>query len=138
MDPITTGINFVTKVADKLWPDPAEKANALYKLQELKQNGELAFLQAETELAKGQLEINKIEAASTSIFVSGARPFIMWTCGVSFAYVALLEPILRFIASVGFGYTGAFPAIDTNLTLQVLLGILGLGALRTTEKIKMQ
>lgn len=136
MDPVTIGLNFVSRIADKIWPDPAQKAEALYKLEQMKQTGELAVLTAETELAKGQLEINKVEAASSSIFVAGGRPFIMWVCGISFAYVSLIEPLARFIATVMFGYTGQFPVINTDLTLQVLFGILGLGAMRTTEKIK--
>lgn len=136
MDPVTIGLNFVSKIADKIWPDPAQKAEALYKLEQMKQTGELALLTAETELAKGQLEINKVEAASSNIFVAGGRPFIMWVCGISFAYVSLVEPLLRFVTTVFFGYTGAFPVINTDLTLQVLFGILGLGAMRTTEKIK--
>lgn len=136
MDPVTMGLNFVSKIADKIWPDPAQKADALFKLEQMKQTGELALLTAETELAKGQLEINKVEAASSSIFIAGGRPFIMWVCGISFAYVSLIEPLARFIATVMFGYTGQFPVINTDLTLQVLFGILGLGAMRTTEKIK--
>lgn len=90
----------------------------------------------EADLAKGQIEVNKEEAKSTNWWVAGARPAVMWVCAVAFAYVAVLEPVLRFGARVWFGYTGDFPAIDTDLTMQVLFGILGLGAYRTVEKIK--
>lgn len=100
-------------------------------------------LQAEIELRKldqaldlGQIEVNKVEAASSSTFVAGARPFIMWVCGVAFAYASVLEPLLRFASKVWWGYTGDFPVIDTDLTMQVLFGILGLGALRSVEKVK--
>jgi hypothetical protein len=57
-------------------------------------------------------------------------------CGFAFAYAAILEPVARFVAAVMFGYKGAFPAIDTALTIQVLFGILGLGAMRMREKEK--
>lgn len=95
---------------------------------------DLAAYEAETARLATQTEINKEEAKSSSLFVSGARPFIMWICGFSLAYVAIIEPIARFAAQVGFSYNGAFPVIDTDLTLQVLLGMLGLGAMRSFDK----
>ena len=97
---------------------------------------DLEAYKAETDRMNGQVEINKIEAASSSLFVSGGRPAVMWICAFALAYAAVIEPIARFIARVVFAYLGEFPAIDTNLTLQVLLGLLGLGTLRTAEKWK--
>lgn len=97
-------------------------------------SADLAAYEAETARLATQTDTNKIEAASSSVFVSGARPFIMWVCGFSLAYVSIIEPIARFAAAVGFGYTGAFPVIDTDLTLQVLLGMLGLAAARSYDK----
>lgn len=126
--------NFAKGLVDRIWPDPATKAKALLDLEELHQKGELAKLASETELLKGQLEINKVEASSTSMFIAGARPFILWTCGVAFVYAAILEPLARFVAQVMYSYKGPFPVIDTMLTLQVLMGLLGLGAMRTYEK----
>jgi hypothetical protein len=81
-----------------------------------------------------QIEVNKVEAQSSSFFVSGWRPFIGWGCGVAFIYSALIEPICRFVATTVFMYDGGFPTIDTNLTMQVMLGMLGLGAMRSFEK----
>lgn len=95
---------------------------------------ELDGYNAETKRLESQTDINKIEAASASMWVSGARPFIMWVCGVAFAYATVLEPVLRFCAKVGFGYAGDFPTIDTDLTMQVLFGILGLGVMRSFDK----
>ena len=83
-----------------------------------------------------QIGVNTEEAKSTSWFVAGGRPFILWVCGLALAYASLIEPISRFVAKVAFGYTGEFPVIDTDLTMQVLFGLLGLGGLRTFEKIK--
>ena len=102
----------------------------------MQQTGELAVLTAETELAKGQLEVNKIEAGSVNIFVSGWRPFVGWTCGLGLVYASFIEPLMRFIAQVGFKYEGQFPIINTDITTTILLGMLGLGAMRTTEKVK--
>jgi len=89
---------------------------------------------AETTRMQGQVDVNKIEAGSSSFFVAGARPFIMWICGIAFAYASVVEPMLRFGAKVWFGYHGDFPIIDTNLTMQVLFGILGLGVMRSYDK----
>jgi hypothetical protein len=124
----------ISKVIDRVIPDPVQQAEAKLKVAELAQNGELEQLHAEVQLATGQMDINKVEAASSSTFVSGWRPFIGWICGAALAYVGLVEPLARFIAQVAFHYNGAFPIIDTNLTMQVLLGMLGLGTLRTYEK----
>ncbi len=89
---------------------------------------------AELGLIQGQIEVNKIEAAHESIFVAGWRPFVGWVCGTAFAYCAIVEPVLRFIATVVFSYKGTYPAIDTVMTLQVLTGMLGFAYMRSQEK----
>lgn len=121
---------------ERFFPDPEKKAAAQLELLKMQQNGDLAQLAAVTDLAKLQIQVNIEEAKSTNWFVAGARPFIMWTCGFALAYAALIEPLARFVAKVWFGYAGDFPVIDTNLTMQILMGILGLGAYRSAEKIK--
>lgn len=136
IDPISIALDIGSKIIDKIWPDPATAAQAKLDLFKLNQTGELAQLTATTDLAKGQLAVNQEEAKSTNMFIAGGRPFVMWICGTSLAYVALIEPIGRFVATVYYHYNGAFPVIDTSLTMQVLLGLLGLGGMRTVEKIK--
>lgn len=118
-------IGAVGKIADDLTTSNKERMDA-----------ELDAYKAESERMGGQVEINKIEAASGSLFVSGGRPFVVWVCAFALAYAAVIEPIARFVATVGFAYSGPFPVIDTDLTMQVLLGLLGLGAYRSVEKIK--
>ena len=105
--------------------DPAEMAKIDLQLQQL-----------ENAAKSGQLAINLAEAKHPSIFVAGARPFIMWGCGFALLYASIFEPMARFVAQVMVGYTGDFPAIDTNLTMQVLLGLLGLGGMRSFDKHK--
>ena len=128
-DPFTAIADVVGKVIDRVIPD---------KVAAQKAKDELASADAKNEfsLLFGQLQINMEEAKHASVFVSGWRPFIGWVCGASLAYVAILEPIVRFAATVWFKYAGAFPVIDTNLTLQVLLGMLGLAGMRSFEKSK--
>jgi hypothetical protein len=121
---------------DRFFPDPVAKAAAALELSRMQQAGELAELAAATDLARLQIQVNLEEAKSTSLFIAGWRPFIGWSCGFALAYVSILEPVARFAASVFFAYAGAFPVIDTTITLQVLLGLLGLGGLRSLEKVK--
>ena len=120
---------------DRLFPDPAAKAAAQLELLKMQQAGDLAQLAADTDLAKLQIQTNIAEAAG-NWFTAGWRPCIGWVCGAGLAYAALIEPFARFIAKVGFGYTGDFPVIDTTLTMQILMGMLGLGAMRSVEKVK--
>ena len=87
------------------------------------------------ELAKGQLEVNKGEAASKSMFVAGWRPFIGWVCGVGFLANFILIPMANFglaLAEVSI----TIPMIDTTQMMPVLMGMLGLGAMRTVEKVQ--
>jgi len=80
------------------------------------------------ELAQGQLEVNKVEAAHKSLFVAGWRPAIGWICGLALMYSTILAPIL------GIWFT--VPPVDSSLLTTVLMGMLGLGGLRTIEKTK--
>ncbi len=126
LDAVVGGlIGTVGKVADDLFTSDEERMRA-----------ELDSYNAETGRLQGQVDINKIEAAHTSLLVAGWRPFIGWICGIAFAYAAIFEPLMRFVSAVMFGYSGAFPAIDTMLTMQILFGILGLGAMRSFDKKK--
>jgi len=88
------------------------------------------------ELAMAQIEVNKAEAASGSIFKGGWRPFIGWVCGFAFAYHFILQPILLFgVATAGVSLP-PLPEFDMSQMMPVLLGMLGLGGLRTFEKHK--
>ena len=135
LDPITALFDVGMSVIKRVWPDPAMQAEEERKLLEMKQRGDLAELNAHIQLITGQLDINKVEAAHKSIFVAGWRPGVGWVCALGLLYASFLEPLMRFIASLS-GYTGEFPLIDTTLTMQVLLGMLGLVAARTREKEK--
>ena len=126
LDPISAALEIGNTLIQRIFPDPAQAAEAKLKLLEMQQNGDLAVMTAQTDT-------NKIEAASSSVFVAGWRPFVGWVCGCGLAYVAIVEPIARLIATL-LGYTGAFPAIDTTLTMQVLIGLLGMGGLRSLDK----
>lgn len=101
-------------VINKIWPDKSE--------QEKQQ------LAAAVQVVQGQLDINKEEAKSESVFVSGWRPFIGWICGLALMYQYLARPVVSiWLPSIPIG-------LDDNLW-QLLLGMLGMGGLRTFEKL---
>jgi|TARA_B110000858_G_scaffold182445_1_gene221875 hypothetical protein len=92
-----------------------------------------AQLEMAGKLAEVQTKINEAEASHRSVFVAGWRPFIGWVCGIGLGYAVFLEPLLRFTFTVK-GWTVDFPEINTNVTMQVLLGMLGLAGARSYEK----
>jgi len=128
LDPLSAVLDIGGKVIDRLWPDPAQAASAKLELIKLQQSGELAQI-------AGQMEINKVEAASSSTFVAGWRPFIGWVCGAAFAYKFVLAPIGAFVLAAA-GHPIVMPVLDFTEMSSVLLGMLGLGGMRTLEKIK--
>ena len=87
------------------------------------------------EINKAQIEVNKVEAGSTNLFVSGWRPFVGWTCGVALCYHFVLQPFLLFLLH-SFGYQVDLPVFDMTTLTTILLGMLGLGGMRSFEKVK--
>lgn len=88
------------------------------------------------ELAKGQLEVNKAEAASGSVFKGGWCPAIGWVCASAFAYHFVLQPVILFIALAAGLDMPPLPEFDMASLMTVMMGMLGLGGLRTYEKQK--
>lgn len=119
-----TGIGGVADLANtvinKIWPDKSE--------QEKQQ------LQAAIMVVQGQLDINKAEAANPSMFVSGWRPAIGWVCGAACAWNWVGLPITKAVV-VTLGYKFMVSPADISEMMPILLGMLGLGGLRTVEKI---
>jgi hypothetical protein len=110
-------------------PDETERQKLAHEIATLTQK------QAH-EIALAQIEVNKIEAASNSIFKSGWRPFIGWVCGTAFAYHFVLQPVLIFVMTYAGHPVPALPEFDMASLMTVLGGLLGLGGLRTFEKYK--
>ncbi len=112
----------VTAILDKFIEDKDQKAQLAHDIATMSERHA-------QELAKGQLEINKAEAASGSLFKGGWRPAVGWICVLGFGVNFLVSPI-----AAGFGVV--IPQADTSVMLPVLMGMLGLGGLRTFEKTK--
>jgi hypothetical protein len=122
-------LGIVGQIFDRVIPDKAAAEKAKLEMAAALQSQDL-------QLALEQIKVNAEEAKSASVFVAGWRPAVGWIGAFGLGYAAVLEPVIRFAAVVGFGYKGAFPVLDTSITMQVLFGILGLGAYRTYEKVK--
>ena len=134
-DPLTGALDLGSKLVDRLIPDPAARAQAAAQLLQLKASGELARMTADTDLARAQIEVNRAEATSSSLFVAGGRPFVIWVCGAALANDFIVRPLAVFVASLA-GQAARWPALDAESLMPLLLGLLGLGALRTYEKIQ--
>lgn len=128
-DPISAGLGLIDTFVDKFVKDKdlAEKLKAEANSQEM--TGEI-------NARLGQIAINKVEAAHSSIFVSGWRPATGWCCVAALAYQFVLSPVLRFLALITMDTPPEFPVLDSSQLTPILLGMLGLGGLRTYEKSK--
>ena len=110
-----------TSLLDKVIEDKDEKNRIAFELSTLAERHA-------TELAKGQLEVNKVEAAHKSLFVAGWRPSIGWCCSLGLLYHVLIAPIAGIWVEV--------PEIDPSLLMTTMTGMLGLGAMRSYEKTR--
>jgi len=125
----------VGKVIDRAWPDPTMKAQMALELEKMKQAGDFKEIDAALQQAQMQADVNKVEAASPDRFVAGWRPFIGWVCGSALAWHYIGRPMAGWIVLLT-GETTQIPAVELGDLVIILLGMLGLGGLRTTEKIK--
>lgn len=119
----------VTGLLDKFIEDKDQKNALAHEVATMAEK-------AAHEAAMAQVSVNREEAKHRSIFVSGWRPFIGWTCGVALAYHFVLAPFILFGVSVAGVEIPELPTFDMDSLMTVLLGMLGLGGLRTYEKSK--
>ena len=125
----------ISTLLDKLIPDPIAREKAKIELMKAERTADLEELRLALSADSAQTEINKQEAAHSDRFVAGWRPFIGWVCGVAFAYHFILQPLLAF-AIMNSGGEVKLPSFDMDALSTVLMGMLGLGGLRTIEKIR--
>ncbi len=124
----------INKVLDFI-PDPKAKAEALAKAQEAAQEHEEKIMTAFLASDQAQDAINAKEAENPNLFIAGWRPFIGWTCGASFAWVFVLQPLASFVLN-SIGHPVALPTLDLSQMSPVLMGMLGLSGMRTYEKVQ--
>ncbi|NFV79983.1 3TM-type holin [Magnetospirillum aberrantis] len=138
--PITAIAGLGGKIIDRLWPDPTQAAQAKLELLKMQQSGELQEMATISGLDLAQIEVNKIEAASSSLFVAGWRPAIGWVCAASLA----VYYIPRFAIGTGMWVWACFQATPPALVPLPEMGIadilglvgslLGMSFIRMREK----
>ena len=117
-------VNAVGSAFDKLFTSDEERANAEVVLERLRQNPHIL-----------QAEINKVEAGHRSLLVAGWRPFIGWVCGIGLLWAFLGQPLFMWVVAIS-GSNIVAPVVLTENMMELVLAMLGLGGLRTVEKIQ--
>lgn len=136
MTPLFTALlPILGQVLGRVLPDQGAADAAKLELLRLAQSGELAHLDADTKIALAQIATNQAEAGSGSLWASGWRPAVGWTCASGLAYQVLARPLLGWVAQNLWGWSEP-ASLEMETLLTVLFGMLGLGGYRTIEKIK--
>ena len=128
-DPLTAILNTANTILDRVLPDKTANDQAKIALLQAQLNGELQAMVS-------QLQVDQAEAQSKSLFVAGWRPWVGWGCGCAFVYAYILQPLIQTLLVVfhsGFD-PAKLPKLDMSEMMPVLLGMLGLGALRSYDK----
>ena len=136
MSTILDIIPAIGALLDRIIPDPVAREKAKLELLRTDRAQDLEELKSALAADVSQSDINKIEAASGDRFVAGWRPFIGWVCGVAFAYHFVAQPLLAFIIANTTAHVVVLPVFEMDTLSTVLMGMLGLGGLRTLEKIR--
>lgn len=126
--------NLASTVINKIWPDPVERDKAMFELEKMRSDGRLARLVEENKLDLAQIEVNKVEAASSSLFVSGWRPAAGWVCVFGLGYTYLGQPLLSWFSAIV--DVPVPPRLDMEQLMALLFGMLGMGGMRTVEKLR--
>jgi hypothetical protein len=126
---ITALLPIVGEVIDRVIPDKGAADKAKLEMQ-------AKILDAANQGALAQIEVNKEEAKHASIFVAGWRPFIGWSCGAGLAWAFVAQPLVNWVI-LAFGLeVASVPVLPTDSLMELVVAMLGLGTLRTFEKVK--
>lgn len=127
----------ILKIIDKVVPDRAAADAAKAQLQIMMAQGALTEeLEQLKAVTSAQSDVNKVEAASTSLFIAGWRPFVGWICGVGLGMSCIVAPLFTWVTTLC-GHPTPFPDLNNPILQSTLAGMLGLGyGLRTYEKLK--
>jgi len=135
-DPLSAVFELGKTAIEKIWPDPTKRARELRKLEELHQKGDLAQLNAHVQLMLAQIKVNEAAANHKSVFVAGARPFIIWVGGISMAWSGVFHPILTWAWAFAEMKGTAPPLIDAAGLTAIVSGLLGVAGMRSYDKGK--
>lgn len=128
MSLVTSLIGPISGLLDKFIVDKDKKAALAHEIATMSEKHH-------QELMKAQLEVNKVEAGHSSLFVSGWRPFIGWTCGLGMFGNFITIPFANFVLALA-AIDIVIPLVPLETMMPVLMGMLGLGAMRSYEKTR--
>lgn len=131
---LSSAFNFASNLLDRFVKDPTQAEADRLKLRELEQSGELAALQAATQVQVAQARTNTAEAGSGDAVARDWRPFIGWVCGFALAYDFLARPLLAW-AAVAWWHVATPAELDMATLMPLMLGMLGLGTMHTAERL---
>jgi len=129
-------MGIVDKVLDRTIPDRNARAKAKELLEQSKADFEQEFGMALMEISKGQLEINKVEAAHKSPFVAGWRPAIGWVCALGLMWTFVVSPFGQWACAIWKPEVLPLPELDSGQIMTLVMSMLGMGGLRSWEKMK--
>lgn len=135
-DPLSAAFELGKSAIERIWPDKTKQAEELRKLAELRQKGDLAQLNAHVQLMVAQIKVNEESAKNPSLFVSGARPFIIWVGGFSMAWSGLFHPLLVWVWAFAEMTGNPPPMIESAVLGSVVTGLLGVAGMRSYDKTK--
>lgn len=125
----------ILNIVDRVIPDPQKRDQIKLEMEKLQQEDRFKQLELILSSDTSQNAVNLEEAKHENLFVSGARPFILWVCGIALAYHYILQPFLAFILYAS-GHEVNLPVFNMASLDTILMGLLGLGGLRSLDKIK--
>jgi hypothetical protein len=128
MSLVATLVGPVTGLLDKFIEDKDQKAMLAHKIATMSE-------EHHQDLMKAQIEVNKVEASNSNLFVSGWRPFIGWTCGLGMFGNFITIPFANFVMAL-LEISIVIPLVPLETMMPVLMGMLGLGAMRSFEKTR--
>lgn len=134
-----SAFDFLNGVVERIWPDKTKQEEFKAQLAQAQLAGSLKEIEDAWANAGQQIEVNKVEAASTNLFIAGWRPFIGWIGGCAYGWTFIVQPMLTW-AVLTFGSAAArvavvtMPHLDMGPIGTMTMGLLGLVGARTFEK----
>lgn len=135
-DPISALFDLGKSAIDKIWPDPIKRAEEMRKLEQMRRDGDSEKLNAHVQMMLAQIKVNEESARHPSLFVSGARPFIIWVGGFSMAWSGLFHPMLVWAWAFADMSGTPPPMIESAVLGSVVTGLLGVAGMRSYDKTK--
>ena len=133
-DPVSAIFDLGKSAIERVWPDPIRRAEEMRKLEELRAAGDAQALNAHVQLMLAQIKVNEESAKSKSLFVAGARPFVIWMGAFSMGWTGIIHPLLTWIW-VFCEMPGEPPPVIESVALGgIMSGLLGVSGMRSYDK----